>query len=940
MSAPVQWIEFGPFRLSPLERRLVKNDRPVPLGSRALDILLLLVEQAGNVVSKQELLARVWPEITVEESSLRVHVAGLRRALGDGREGARYVANIAGRGYCFVGQITRRETPRAASSAGGGLPRRPTRMIGRDDDLRAITELLAARRFVTIHGPGGIGKTTVTLALLHERADIFQDGIRFLDLGLRKARNTIPDILASALGLMVQSSDPTPSIVNYLRDRRMLLVLDCCEHVIDSAAALAEAIFQEAPGVSILTTSREPLRVEGEHVYPLAPLGVPPVGAPVSATHLPDYPASCLFLERALAGGYRSALSDDDAHTVAEICRKVEGIALAIELAAGRVSTHGLQETATLLDSRLKLLWRGRRTALPRHQTLNATLDWSHALIADCERVVLRRLSVFVGPFTLEEAREVAGDERVEPVQVVEALAQLVAKSLVFADTSERTTRYRLLDTTRAYAQAKLAESGEEDVLARRHAAYYLNRLSRSGAEASAEPDRGEPLGPEHLGNIRIALEWSFSEAGDVGLGIRLAAGAAQLFLSLSLLAECRRWCESALAALRREPRDLHCEMTLQAALGYSLMFTKGNSEQARAAHERALEIAEALGAPACQFRLLAGLHMYYCRMGDFSRLIPIARRAAAIAPALDDAVAIADAYVMLGASHHLDGSLGEAQVALQASLRQLASTHGAKGSLLGYHREVQIFIARNLWLQGYPDQAVDAARAAERVERQNPVATCLALIWGATVFHLTGDWATLEDYVERLMKHAGEHSFEPYKAVGFGFKGDILVQRGEVDAGMALLREALGSLQAYRYDLYTAWPSCSLAECLARRGHLDQALGLVDIPLAAARRHRGAYNMAELLRIRGDLLSQAGDEVAAEGSYRQSLAVADEQAALSWRLRTATSLARLRARQGRLAEARVALTDSYDRFTEGFGTADLRAARQLLAQLDRTGAD
>jgi predicted ATPase/DNA-binding winged helix-turn-helix (wHTH) protein len=945
MSSALPCVEFGPFRLFPSQRRLVKQDAHVQLGGRALDLLILLIENAGNIMSKQQLTAQVWPNVTVEESSLRVHIANLRKALGDGRDGANYISNVAGRGYCFVGQVDRRNAaldkfsfdppPKRVS----GLPRRPARVIGRDDDVRVIAELLALHRFATIHGPGGIGKTTAALAVAYQQIEQFEDGICFLDLALLKALDSVPHTIAASLGLMVQSGDPTLSIIGHLRDRQMLLVLDSCEHVVDSAAAITEAIFQGAARASILVTSREPLRVEGEHVYTLSPLSIPPADRAISVDQLLGYSSARLFLERAVAGGHRRELNDADAQIVGDICRKLDGIALAVELAAGRVSTHGLRETAELLDSRMKLLWQGRRTAMPRHQTLNATLEWSHDLIPDRERIVLRRLSVFVGPFTLEEAQSVAADDHIDRGRVVEALADLVGKSLVFIDTHKELRRYRLLDTTRAYSQVKLAESGEADAIARRHALFYQERLAQSESASPTAQQTFNSPSTEHVGNIRAALEWSFSETGDAKLGIQLAASTAQLFVGLSLLGECQKWCECALGILDDAMRGSRCELMLLTELGYSLMFTRGNSEQARSALERALEIAEALDDRIYQLRLLSGLHMYDRRIGDIGSLLPTALRAEAIARDLGDLTAIAAAQVMTGVSHHLSGNVTGARTALAASIRLPASFQRVATNFFGFHRDPEVILARTMWLQGFPDQAVETAHAAEILEQEDPVTACLALIWGASVFHWAGDLATAEDYMERLVQHASEHSLSPYRSVGVGLKGDILVRRGELVAGVRLLRESLNELHVEKYGLYTSWLSCALAEGLAAEGHLDQALSLMK-EIVPAVGQTAVYNTPELLRVHGDLLAQAADLRGAESCFLQSLTIAENQRALSWRLRTATSFARLLVRQDRPPEALAILAEAYAHFTEGFETADLRRARVLLDELGGHVAD
>src|ERR1700710_880882 len=306
-----QGVAFGPFRLFVGQRLLEKAGIPIALGSRALDILIFLVERAGNVVSKEELISRVWPNVTVDENRLRVHVAGLRKVLGDGQAGYRYVTNISGRGYCFVAPIVPLAEPKVASNLdlmisdqAHRLPLRLARMVGRDEAVRTISDLLATR-FVTIQGPGGIGKTTVAVSVGHAQLAAFEGAVRFVDLGSLQDPGLVPGAVASALGLPVGSTDPTSRLISFLRDRRMLLILDCCEHVIEAVAALAERVFQEAAQISILATSREALRVEGEHVYRLSALESPPEGAELTAMQVLAFPAAHLFVERASAGSHR-----------------------------------------------------------------------------------------------------------------------------------------------------------------------------------------------------------------------------------------------------------------------------------------------------------------------------------------------------------------------------------------------------------------------------------------------------------------------------------------------------------------------------------------------------------------------------------------------------------------------------------------------------------
>src|SRR6202167_2802661 len=433
---PADVLSFGPFTLFAAERLLKKADEPIALGGRAIDLLIALVEQAGEVVAQRELISRVWPDVTVEDANLRFHIAALRKALGDGREGSRYVSNVVGRGYCFVAPVTCSSKPAVSASETTTteriqkLPPRLARMVGRDDTVRALAQQLQAWRFVSIVGPAGVGKTTVAISVAHTLIDGFHDAVFFIDLAALSDPQLVPTAVASALGLTVQTQDPLVGLLAFIGDRKILLVLDSCEHVIGVAAALAERVVSEAPQAHILATSREALQVEGEHVHRLYSLDCPPEDVGLTAMEALGYPAAQLFMERAAASGYGDALSDIDAPIVAGICRRLDGVALAIELAASRVGSVGIRGTAELLDNHLSLFWHGRRTALPRHETLNAMLDWSYSLLLEREKVVLCRLSAFVGYFTLQAAGSVASETDVDEADVIDAVASLVVKSL------------------------------------------------------------------------------------------------------------------------------------------------------------------------------------------------------------------------------------------------------------------------------------------------------------------------------------------------------------------------------------------------------------------------------------------------------------------------------------------------------------------------------
>jgi predicted ATPase/DNA-binding winged helix-turn-helix (wHTH) protein len=927
--------EFGPFRLSPARRLIEMNGVPVAVGSRALDILILLVEREGEVVSKKELMARAWPDITVDEGSLRVHIAALRKALGDGEGGNQYIKNVPARGYCFVAPTSRPAPARKSHAITAARPDQPSRlppqlrrMVGRTDAIREISDLLEAQRFVTVHGPGGIGKTATAVSVGHNLLVSFEGAVHFLDLGELGEPRLIPSALASLFNLSVQSSDPTPNLLAFLRSKRMLLILDNCEHLVEPVAALAERIFHEAPQVSILATSRETLQVEGEYVYRLPALECPSEGTEQSARHVLSFPAAHLFVERIIASGHHFYLTDNDAPIVAEICLKLDGIPLAIELAAARVGTYGLRETATLLDNRLRLLWHGRRTARPRHQTLTAALDWSYDLLHDLERKVLRRVSVFVGPFTLEAACDVASDELSDRSQVVDIFWQLVAKSLISAEASEVTTVYRLLGTTRTYALGKLIHHGEANEVAGRHARHCLAMLEAA--------DAGDNV-PRHPGNIRIALEWSLQEGHDTELGVALASASARVFVELSLFSECLYWTELALAAFDKTSLGARRELELQAALGLSLMLAKGHSERAMAALVRGLELAERIEDHQFQFRLLSHLHAYCRRAGHFHRLPEIAQRALTVAAQVNSPAMSGAANSLAGVSHHLVGNQIDARRHLETALGvPRTSAISPNNYELQFHVRTRVALARTLWLSGFPDQAVSAAReaAGDPMARAHPVTFCIVMIWGLSVFHWVGDLLNAESMIDQLTSHAEQHGLTTYLAAGNALKGRAMVMRGDIEPGIRLMRGSLDRLHANTYELYTTELNCALAQELAKSGLTEEALAVVDNDIAIAERSGYLLSIPELLRTRGQLLQNAAKEREAEDCFLRSLEVAGRQSAISWQLRTSIALARLRARQSRHDEARSVLREAYRRFDEGFDTADLVDAKRLLTEL------
>jgi predicted ATPase/DNA-binding winged helix-turn-helix (wHTH) protein len=936
---------FGPFRLSIHKRALEKDGVALKIGSRALDILLTLVEHAPQVVGKRELMARVWGSVVVEEGSLRFHVAALRRAHGDEKSGARYVTNIPGRGYCLAMPVAWTAASPAPSESSveplvSRLPRRPLRMVGRQATVGDLARRLREQRFVSIVGAGGIGKTTVALAIAHEVASEFAGAVHFLDLGAVQNSQLVPGALASLLGVSVVSQTPLPSILAFLRARRVLLVLDSCEHVIETAAALAETIFRDSPQAHILATSRESLRAEGERVYHLQPLEYPaPDSGPLTSTQALTFPAVQLFVDQAAAGGRPFELKNADAPVVAELCRRLDGIALALELAASRVGVHGVQATASLLNDQFRLLWRGRRTALPRHQTLGATLDWSYNLLSETERRTLRRLAIFVGAFSLETAQHVAG-ENLDSSEVAETLAALVEKSLVTLRTAT-TVSYRLLDTTRAYAWRKLVDSGEQMSVARLHADFFSARVERlqSPVSRSSSPE-ARSFFSEHLGNVRAALEWCFSERGDMQVGARLAAGSAPLFFQLSLLAECIDWTGRALSGLDTHKPETRLESELQTCLGLALMNTKGNVSEARTALTRALTLAEHLDDAPSQLLLLHALYRFEMRSGDLHGLRELTSRLEAAAKHVDDTVAEGLAHAVRACTFCLLGNHGEVPLHARVALSRPVHSSRLNAPLYGYTHSIgaRNVLARSLWMLGYPDQAVEVAGQCltEAAGLGDPPTLVYALAWNVFVYLLVGNWEMTDQVIARLIDQVTKTCMSTYHPVALGCQGRLAVLRGETLRGIEFLRAALAAMRTDGYELYRGAFSGMLAEGFATSGQTELAYTTICDALVWADGNAASADVPELLRIKAEILillpRTDTDEV--EGCLTSSLQLARQQSALSLELRTAISLARLWSGSRRGNEALALLGSIYSRFTEGLHTHDLVVAAQFLHEL------
>lgn len=442
---------FASFRLYPHQRTLLRGSELVAIGGRAFDVLLMLVSRAGIVVSLKELMDFVWPSVTVEEANLRVQMGMLRKILSQCDEAHRAIETIPLRGYCFILPVRHNLTGISPSGAPqpavAPLPVLLNPVIGRDEVIASVTESLEERRMVTITGPGGIGKTTVAVAIAHSHARSYRGLMGFVDLSPANDGEQAAFAIVEALGMEAEGN-PLGTLCEELRNREALLVLDTCEHIVEAMAALVETLLAQCPHLKLLLTSREALRAAGEWSHRLCSLSFPEEGQPLTHENMEQFSAVVLFNERVQAQSH-FALGGRDLPMIAEICRKLDGIPLALEFAAARVSDLGLREIAGRLGDCFSILTRGRRTALPRHRTLSAALDWSYSLLSAAEQKTLGQLAQLSGPFTAEDA--VALCEQAGFTRSPETLSSLYEKSLLSVDFRSDAPFYRMLDTTKAY---------------------------------------------------------------------------------------------------------------------------------------------------------------------------------------------------------------------------------------------------------------------------------------------------------------------------------------------------------------------------------------------------------------------------------------------------------------------------------------------------------
>jgi predicted ATPase/DNA-binding winged helix-turn-helix (wHTH) protein len=674
---------FGRVEVRPAERLLLVEGRPASVGARAFDVLLALIDRRDRVVTKDELFDLVWPGLVVEENNLHVQVSTLRKLLGP-----QSVATIPGRGFRFAlpleqGDALAHPLP---ASAKHNLPAQLNSFVGRDREIGEIKTLLGSARLVTLTSPGGSGKTRLSLQAAAGVLADYPDGAWLVELAPVADERLVPQTVASVLGVKEEAGRPViEALMKYVKDRRLLILMDNCEHLVPACRELIKHLLQAGPGVTVLASSREQMHMAGEAIYPVAALAVPEAHPAITAEALARYEAVRLFVDRAVAVQPTFEVTAANAAAVADICRRLEGIPLAIELAAARVRTLSVERIALLLSDCFRLLRGGDQTALPRQQTLRASIDWSYELLTVPERILLRRLAVFAGGWTLEAAEAVGSGGDVEEAAVLDLLIHLVEKSLVDSDASGE--RYRLLETVRQYAQELLKAAGEEDATRTRHLEHYLTL---------AEKARPELLGPrqgvwlsrldQERENLLSAHAWCDGAKGGAELGLRLASAVRHYWLSRGLLGLGYRITVEALSRAHAGERNhARCRALADAGqLGYFM----GRYAEAQRYLEESLAIAREMNDTRRIAAALQPLGMACLGQGDLATARRHLEEALALARKLDNQRDLAAAINQLAQFHRVQGDLDAAEPLYEQVLaiaRQLRDRESIAFGLLNF---------------------------------------------------------------------------------------------------------------------------------------------------------------------------------------------------------------------------------------------------------------
>lgn len=824
------------------------------------------------------------------------------------------------------------------------LPTQTSEFLGREAELASICDLLDGEaRLVTLTGPGGIGKTRLALQAAAARTDPFPDGLYFVDLAPIRDPDQAFEVVVRAIGVQ-GSGDPGPLelLKETLAAKHMLLLLDNFEQVIEAAHGVAD-LLQRCPKLNVLATSREALRVRGEHIFPVPPMSLPPnISARVSAETVAESEAVRLFVERAAAASGTFALTDDNAAAVAEICTRLDGLPLAIELAAARVRLFSAHDLLDRLRSTLQVVGGGARDLPERHQTIRRTIEWSYELLDTGERDVFRVLSVFsTTPLSVVE-HVTLRIEGLRNLDVVDRIASLVDKSLVRSVNGSGPQRLSMLATVREFAAEQLETEPALATAARRAHAEFFSELARGRRDRLAGPERDESLDElqTEIGNLLTA--WKF------WVGVGDLAKLDELLGPLWVLHDARGWYVSAvglaqdllgaLSSVPSTPDRAQQKITLATSLARGLLALRGYTKEVEEAYGRAIAMVDEAGGLPQLYPVLRSLATYHLYRAEFEKAVGVGRQLLDLAEQSDDDGLRVDGHLVVGANLV---SLGESTEGLLHLDRSIAlfdpQRQRARAFHLGPNPGVVALTtsAFALWLLGDPDRAVERASRALDLARQldHPFTFAYALYHSGFLDLWRRDYESVRERTTATLELAEEHGYEVWRAVALVLQGTALIALGRPeegltrgDQGIALYRELSTPPVFWPFILSIRARGFGLA------GRLTDALDLID---QAVEMLGERFNLmsSEYPVIKGDLLLEASGPADAEPWFQLALDTARQSGARTTELRAATRLTRLWRRSGRQPDGSDLLREVYESFAGKMDTLDLAEARAVLEQ-------
>lgn len=871
-------LRFGQYAIDRQRRCLIKDGEVVPVGGRAFEVLQVLVEANGALVTKDALIERVWDGRFVSDNALEAQIHGLRRALDADRN---LIRTVAGRGYYVVDMEASVAAPQTNLTADLSA------LIARDDLLRDIGRALGEHRLVTLLGPGGIGKTRLARAAGRELVDRYPDGVWMIELAPVENDRFVSAAIADTLGIRLGDLRDARSLAQSLGDKTCLLLIDNCEHLVDGVAAIAAELLARCPGVTMLTTTREALRIDGERV-----IGVPSLPLPGEDDGLEAKlaaPAIQLFVQRLMTANGQLMLSHDMAPMI-EICRRLDGIPLAIEMAAASASTLSVAAVLQELDTSMSILSRPKRVAVPRQQTMEATIAWSYLLLAPEEQVVFRRLSLLSGPFGVDAAVALADMPR---QSVLHLLSGLVAKSLLVVTVTERGGAFSLLETMRSYGRARLEEAGELPATAARHAAFILKIFEEATRDLDTLPTRQWVARyKSYLAGLRSAVDWAFSEDGDICLGAALVIAGEPLWLHLSLVGECLDQIERAIRPAQSNAYAEDLAMKLEVAHGCALLYVVGSTAETRETLKRGLSAAGKANDTGSKIRSLWALTAVSLNSGLNGDAVRYGYAFLEAAQATGNDVDRLIAHRAIGAVHHVIGDQLAARKALETFLAGYVEP-AANSPTNRFHFDQQVaglaFHARVLWLQGEIDPAMEAARIAlERaVELDHAHSICHALAQASIPLSLDqGHHEAAALYVSELVEISQSRKLSVWMAWSRAYGACLDIRTGGAKAGLGRLSAALNETRSAPFSMYHCGLMGDLATAQLAVGDGDAALHTILAAIARANGNQELWCLPDLLRLQAVVLLRQQPQDTGEIPVLMDRAehLAERQGAFLWR--------------------------------------------------------